>query len=150
MKFSVETINRNDYAAIRGIIADSYKNDAPNTDGDEVDMVDRLRSYTKYQSNFEIVAKGSDHRIVGHALMIPVQVSSSRHSFDVASIVEISVGSHYQNQGIGQAMVSELENRAQLAGYPAVSAIDNSDFFYKNNYVAADNFDIFFQRYQLI
>lgn len=44
MKFSVETIDRKDYAAVRGIIADSYKNDGPNTDGDEVDMVDRLRS----------------------------------------------------------------------------------------------------------
>lgn len=143
MKFAVETIRPDDYVAVRGIIADSYKNDMPNTDGDEVDMVDRLRSYSEYRDNFEVVAKDQDHQVIGHALMIPIQVSSPWHSFDIVSIVEISVGSDYQDQGIGQAMVTELETRAQLAGYPAVSAIDNSDFFFKNNYVPADNFDIY-------
>lgn len=143
MKFSVETIRQADYVPVNGVIADSYRNDAPNTDGDEVDMVNRLRSYSKYQPNFEVVAKDRQHQIVGHALMIPVTVRSPWHSFDVVSIVEISVGRDHQNQGIGQAMVTELETRAQLAGYLAVSAIDNSDFFFKNNYVPADNFDIF-------
>lgn len=142
MKFSVETIDRKDYAAVRGIIADSYKNDGPNTDGDEVDMVDRLRSGEGYQSQFEVVAKDDNHQVIGHALMVPATVRSATHKFPIVSIVEIGVLSKYRNHGVGQEMVIELETRARLADYRAVSAIDNSDFFFKNNYVPADNFDI--------
>ncbi|GAD16351.1 N-acetyltransferase [Lentilactobacillus otakiensis] len=142
MKFSVETIDRKDYAAVRGIIADSYKNDGPNTDGDEVDMVDRLRSSDGYNEQFEVVAKDSDHRVIGHALMVPATVRSATVKFPIVSIVEIGVLQGYRNDGVGQEMVIELETRARLAGYHAVSAIDNSDFFFKNNYVPADNFNI--------
>ncbi|MGF2385547.1 GNAT family N-acetyltransferase [Lentilactobacillus otakiensis] len=142
MKFSVETIDRKDYAAVRGIIADSYKNDGPNTDGDEVDMVDRLRSSDGYNEQFEVVAKDSDHRVIGHALMVPATVRSATVKFPIVSIVEIGVLHGYRNDGVGQEMVIELETRARLAGYHAVSAIDNSDFFFKNNYVPADNFNI--------
>lgn len=81
MKFSVETIDRKDYAAVRGIIADSYKNDGPNTDGDEVDMVDRLRSGEGYQSQFEVVAKDDNHQVIGHALMVPQRSDPQRTNF---------------------------------------------------------------------
>ncbi|MCT2882072.1 GNAT family N-acetyltransferase [Lentilactobacillus buchneri] len=142
MKFSVETIDRKDYAAVRGIIADSYQNDGLNTDGDEVDMVDRLRDSESYHDQFEVVAKDHDHRVVGHALMVPAEVRSATGKFPIVSIVEIGVLHGYRNDGIGQEMVIELETRARLAGYHAVSAIDHSDFFFKNNYVPADNFNI--------
>lgn len=111
MKFSVETIDRKDYAAVRGIIADSYKNDGPNTDGDEVDMVDRLRSGEGYQSQFEVVAKDDNHQVIGHALMVPATVRSATHKFPIVSIVEIGVLSKYRNHGVGQEMVIELETR---------------------------------------
>ncbi len=111
MKFSVETIDRKDYAAVRGIIADSYKNDGPNTNGDEVDMVDRLRSGEGYQSQFEVVAKDDNHQVIGHALMVPATVRSATHKFPIVSIVEIGVLSKYRNHGVGQEMVIELETR---------------------------------------
>lgn len=143
MNFSIETIESKDFPAVRGIIADSYKNDEPNTDGDEVDMIDRLRSYDQYNSDFEVVAKDHDHKVLGHSLMVPVRLRSQKRSLKIASIVEISVLQDYQNQGIGHALVKELETRAQLAGYPTVAAIDNTDFFYENNYVASENFNIY-------
>ncbi len=125
-----------------GVSSQTVKNDGPNTDGDEVDMVDRLRSGEGYQSQFEVVAKDDNHQVIGHALMVPATVRSATHKFPIVSIVEIGVLSKYRNHGVGQEMVIELETRARLAGYRAVSAIDNSDFFFKNNYVPADNFDI--------
>ncbi|GAF36658.1 GNAT family N-acetyltransferase [Lentilactobacillus farraginis] len=143
MKFSIETAQRDEYSDIRAIIAESYTNQETNTDGDEVDMVDRLRSYSDYQSEFEVVAKSHDHQVIGHALMIPVTIRSLHHHHRIVSIVEVSVPKQYRDKGVGQALVYELENRAQLAGYPAVSAIDNTDFFYELGYVAAENFNIF-------
>ncbi len=143
MKFSVETIQRKEYASARGIIAASYTNKEPNSDGDEVDMVDRLRLYKDYRSDFEVVAKDTDHHIIGHALMVPVTIRSTQHTHRIVSIVEVSVPADMRSNGIGQALVYELENRAHLAGYPAVSAVDATEFFYDLGYVAAENFNIF-------
>jgi predicted N-acetyltransferase YhbS len=142
VEFSVETIDRKDYAAVRTIIADSYENDGPNTDGDEIDMIDRLRESSGYNEKFEVVAKDRNGEIVGHVLMVPATVRSATVKFPIVSIVEIGVLHEDQNDGIGQEMVIELETRARLAGYRAVSAVDNSDFFFRNNYVPADNFNI--------
>ena len=110
MKFSVETIDRKDYAAVRGIIADSYKNDGPNTDGDEVDMVDRLRSGEGYQSQFEVVAKDDNHQVIGHALMVPATVRSATHKFPIVSIVEIGVLSKYRITELAKKWLSSWKH----------------------------------------
>ncbi len=105
-------------------------------------MVDRLRFYDDFHENFEVVAK-DHHEIIGHALMIPVTIRSVNHRHKIVSIVEVAVPEKYRHQGVGQGLIYELESRAQLAGFEAVSAVDNTDFFYELGYVAAENFNIF-------
>ncbi len=143
MKSYVETVDPSDYAAIDKLIKESYASGDVNTDGDEADMVKRLREYSGYRDEYELVVKDSKGDLVGHALMIPVTVKGPKVKYSILSIVELSVEKNSRGKGYAQMLVSELQARASLAGYPAIDVLDGSDFFADRGYVSSQNFDIY-------
>jgi len=142
LQYTIETAVPNDHHKIDEVITKGYGNGSENHDGDEIAMVNRLREYSKYRDDFEIVVKTTSGDILGHAMMIEVTVGDNTKPFGITSIVELSVVPEYQGQGIGQQVLMEMESRARLAGYGAMSAVDFSDFFTENGYIFADNFNI--------
>ncbi|AQW20833.1 N-acetyltransferase [Lentilactobacillus curieae] len=142
MQYTIETATPGDYPAIDKVIARSYSKGDENRDGDEVSMVHRLRGFSKYRSDFEVVVKTTDGEILGHAMMIEVVIGDNSKELPITSIVELSVDPDYQRQGIGQQILLEIEARARLAGYRAMSAVDFSNFFTENGYIFADNFNV--------
>ncbi|GAY72116.1 GNAT family N-acetyltransferase [Lentilactobacillus kosonis] len=142
LQYTIETAVPGDHHRIDEVIAKSYGNGSENHDGDEVAMVNRLRGFSKYRDDFEVVVKTTGGDILGHAMMIEVMVGDNAKPFSIASIVELSVVPEYQGHGIGQQILMEIEARARLAGYRAMSAVDFSEFFTQNGYIFADNFNI--------
>ncbi|WP_283679430.1 GNAT family N-acetyltransferase [Lentilactobacillus sp. Marseille-Q4993] len=142
MQFTVETIVPNEYSVVDEVVANSYSKSDENYDGDEVDMVHRIRQSSKYRDDFEVVAKDENGQILGHALMIEVIVGSNAKPFKIASIIELSVRKDFRKQGIGQRILAELEVRARMANYPAVNAVDFSNFFIENGYIFAEDFNL--------
>ncbi|WP_172188413.1 GNAT family N-acetyltransferase [Lentilactobacillus kribbianus] len=142
MKFSIRVIHPNDYAAVHELVALSYGQNDQATD--RVATIERLRQWSDYNPRFEIVAEEvNTGRVIGHSQMVPVTVKGlTNQPFKLVSIISVSVLPEFQHHAIGQGLIKELESRAQLAGYPAVSAIDKGDFFYNDGYVAGENFNI--------
>lgn len=138
MKFSIRTIVPTDFEVVNNLVTASYPKGAS-----RAAMIERLHQWDNYNPQFEVVAQSSDNgQVIGHSLMIPVQVSGMGNDYQIVSVISISVDPAYQHHAVGQGILHELESRAQLAGYPAVSAIDSGDFFFNSGYVAGENFNL--------
>ena len=126
-----------DYADVDKLVKASYQNSS-----DRAATINRLRQWENYNPQFELVAESTDDgHVIGHSLMIPVVVKGT-NEYPITSVVSISVAPEFQHHSVGQSILHELESRAQLAGYPAVNAIDSGDFFFNSGYVAGDNFNL--------
>ncbi|KJW13803.1 GNAT family N-acetyltransferase [Levilactobacillus spicheri] len=141
MNLSFETIQPTDYDQVDELVAQAF---APidESDGSEVDLIHQLRTSYDYQPSLEMVVKPGHGEIVAHGLLTPVTIRGDRHTTSVLALAPLAVAPDYQRQGIGSQLMVELESRAQLAGYPAISVVGNSTYYGRHGYVMAEDFAI--------
>lgn len=93
-----------DEAAIRDLTARAFAG-APHSDGNEPDIVDRLRSAGAL--TLSLVAE-ADGMLVGHAAFSPVQMEGAEDWFGLGPV---SVAPERQRGGIGSALIVEGLNQ---------------------------------------
>lgn len=112
------------------------------SNGDEVDLIHQLRTSYDYQPSFEMVVKPGHGELVGHGLLTPVTVRGNAHTTTILALAPLTVHPEWQGQGIGTQLMQELESRAQLAGFPAISVVGDSRYYGRHGYVMAEDFAI--------
>ncbi|WP_341779755.1 GNAT family N-acetyltransferase [Levilactobacillus sp. HBUAS70063] len=141
MNLSFETIQSEDYHQVDQLVAAAFT-PAQASAGTESNLVRRLRSTYDYQPSLEIVAKPAIDQVVGHGLLSPVTVRGNRHTTTILALASLAVDPAWQGQAIGSQLLSELESRARLAGFSAVSVVGDMNFFGSRGYVMAEDFSI--------
>ncbi|PWF99807.1 GNAT family N-acetyltransferase [Levilactobacillus bambusae] len=142
MKVSIETVQPEDYEAVKQIVNQAYANE-PKAYGDEAETMERIRATAKYNPSFEVEAKIRESAtIVGYAMLMPVVLHHGYDEMDLVALTPLAVLPEYQGQGIAEALVHELTTRAQLAGVPAMSAVGDANYLSRFNFVPADTFNV--------
>ena len=141
MKLSFETIQPTDFDQVDQLVTAAF---APVTasQGREVDFLHQLRSTYDYQPSFEMVAKPHEDRVVAHGMLTPVTVRGNRHTTKLLALAPLAVHPDWQSNGVGSQLLSELEVRARLAGYPAISVVGDATYYGRRGYVMAEEFSI--------
>ncbi|NLR10164.1 MULTISPECIES: GNAT family N-acetyltransferase [Lactobacillaceae] len=141
MNLSFETIQPEDYHQVDQLVTAAFT-PAQATAGTAPNLVHRLRSTYDYQPSLEVVAKPKVSQVVGHGLLSPVTVRGNRHTTTILALASLAVDPEWQGQAIGSQLLSELEARARLAGFAAISAVGDMNFFGSRGYVMAEDFSI--------
>lgn len=141
MNLSFETIQPEDYHQVDQLVTAAFT-PAQATAGTAGNLVHRLRSTYDYQPSLEVVAKPKIDEVVGHGLLSPVTVRGNRHTTTILALASLAVDPTWQGQAIGSQLLSELEARARLAGFAAVSVVGDMNFFGSRGYVMAEDFSI--------
>lgn len=141
MKLSFETIQPTDFDQIDQLVADAFA-PVPQSQGQEVGFLHQLRTTFDYQPTFEMVAKPSIDQVVGHGILTPVTVRGTQHTTTILALAPLAVKPTWQGNGVGSQLLSELEVRARLAGYPAVSVVGDPNYYGQRGYVMAEEFSI--------
>ena len=141
MSLSFETIQPADYEQVDQIVKSAFAA-SEESDGDEVPLIHRLRATYDYQPSLEVVAKTDLTTVVGHGLLTPVTIRGSRHNTTIVALAPLAVAPAQQGQAIGSQLLSELETRARLAGFTAVSVVGDMNFYGGRGYVMAEDFSI--------
>ena len=125
-----------DYNAVYQVVKEAFAN-AEHTDGDEQDLVVRLRKSKSFIPELSLVAVENE-KIVGHILFTRAFVNG----LEVLALAPLSVLPEYQNRGIGQSLIKQGHIIAQKMGYKYSVVLGHAAYYPKSGYVPASRYGI--------
>lgn len=127
---------KQDYEQIHNVVLSAFSS-TEHTDGDEHNLIDRLRSTPEYIPELSLVAT-IDESIVGHLMMSVCWVGTQK----ALALAPVAVLPEFQNRGIGSLLIQAAHKIAGNLGY-GVSIVLGSPLFYsKFGYITASKFGI--------
>lgn len=134
----IETVGKATLASSLELITMAFAT-AAHSDGHEAELVAALRQSAHYHPEFDVVAV-VEGQAVGHALLSEARVCVD--GTPVLVLAPLAVLPAYQNQGIGGALIRELELRAADAKFLAISILGDPDYYGRFGYRPADEFEV--------
>lgn len=125
-----------DYDAVYDVIKDAFEK-AEHTDGDEQNLVTRLRKSTAFIPELSLVAE-INNRIVGHIMFTKLKVGTTIQ----LALAPLAVLPAYQKLGIGGKLIAAGHKIAKQLGYDYSILIGHPTYYPRFGYVNAAHFAI--------
>ncbi len=125
-----------DYQQIYNLIRIAFES-APHSDGEEHELVERLRMGKGYISDLSLVAI-IDDSIVGHIMFTKAKAGCT----DVLALAPVTVLPENQNKGIGSALIREGHRLARKFGYGYSVVLGDPKYYSKFGYIPAEAYGI--------
>ena len=125
-----------DYEVIRNIVAESFSS-APHTDGDEHNLIDRIRKTDDYIPELSLVAVYDGH-IVGHIMMSRIYVEER----EALALAPLAVLPKLQGKGVGSRLVKEAHKLAMTLGYEFSVVLGDPAYYSRFGYITASTFGV--------
>ncbi|UEX89987.1 GNAT family N-acetyltransferase [Staphylococcus ratti] len=139
MSVYISTLTENDYAPSLEMVQEAFK-DVPESDGNEQELVRKLRLEPEYHFELEVIAKNEAGEVIGHALCSPIQIEAENERYEALALAPVSVKKAYQRKGLGKALIQALEERAQELEYTTIVVLGHPDYYAALGYeVAAEH-----------
>lgn len=110
---------------------------AEHSDGEEHNLVDRLRESKAFIPQLSLVAE-DDGNIVGHILFTKIDIGDSVQ----LALAPLSVLPEYQRQGIGTALILQGHKIAKELGYEYSVVLGSERYYPKFGYLPAQHYSI--------
>ena len=125
-----------DFETIRNLVAESFSS-AEHTDGDEHNLVNRIRETIDYIPELSLVAERDGH-IVGYIMMSRIYVDNKVS----LALAPLAVLPELQGQSIGSQLVKEAHKLASALGYGYSIVLGDPKFYSRFGYVTACSYGI--------
>lgn len=125
-----------DYKKVYELIENTFKY-AQHTDGDEHNLVVRLRNSDAFIPELSIVAE-FDNEIVGHILFTKIKAGSTVQ----LALAPLTVSMKYQKQGIGGLLIKEGHKIAAKLGFEYSILLGHPSYYPRFGYVPAEKYKI--------
>lgn len=125
-----------DYDEIYLLVKLAFEN-AEHTDGDEQNLVSRLRNSDAYIPELSLVAE-KNGKIVGHIMFTKTNVNGIIQ----LTLAPLSIHIEYQRQGIGGMLIEEGHKIGEQLGYEFSILLGHPSYYPKFGYLPAANFGI--------
>jgi len=142
MQIYLSTLTEVDYEESLNSIEENY-DDQPETSWQEKALVKKLRKSDDYNYELEVIAKNEQNKVIGHALLIEVSVTSEEKKYTALTIASLSVKKELRNQGLGRALMQAVEERAKSQDYTTIVVDREQDYFKKLGYQLASEFGLY-------
>ncbi len=106
-------------------------------DGDEQDLVNRLRKSTAFIPELSLVAE-YEGQIIGHILFTRMKVGNH----PALTLAPVAVLPEFQKQGIGAMLIEEGHRIARELGHSVVILIGHPDYYPRFGYKPAGQYNI--------
>lgn len=125
-----------DYDEIRSVVKRSFAG-AEHTDGDEHNLIDRLRRTDEYIPELSLVSE-VDGRIAGYAMFSSIRIATS----EAIALAPLAVLPEFQSQGIGKALIAAGHRIARKAGFSCCVVLGSPDYYSLSGYLPASGYGI--------
>ena len=110
---------------------------AKRSDGNEQDLVVKLRQSTHFIPELSLVAQ-INSKIVGHIMFTKAYIGETT----ILALAPLSVLPEFQNKGIGTALILKGHAVAQKLGYPYSIVLGSETYYPRFGYIPAEKFQI--------
>ena len=125
-----------DFDEIRTVVKTAFAG-AEHTDGDEHNLVDRLRCTKEYIPELSFVAE-TNGKIVGYAMFSQINIGRSK----AIALAPLAVLPGFQNHGIGRALIEAGHRKAKEGAYYCSVVLASPEYYYKSGYLPSLLFEI--------
>lgn len=125
-----------DRSDVYNLIKKTFKN-AEHSDGDEHNLVERLRKSEAFIPELSLVAV-SDKEIVGHILFTKLKVAETTQ----LALAPLAVASEFQNQGIGSLLIKTGHQIAMAMGFEYSILLGNPKYYSRFGHKPSIEFNI--------
>lgn len=126
----------NDYETVFDVVKNAFEK-AEHTDGDEHNLVGRLRKSESFIPELSLVAE-IDGEIVAQIMFTKIKVADTVQ----VSLAPVSVLPSFQGKGLGAALIKEGHKIATALGYEFSILLGHPTYYPKFGYVPASSFGI--------
>ncbi|MGX7013882.1 GNAT family N-acetyltransferase [Vagococcus silagei] len=129
-----------DKLAIEELIIDSFSGTEHGYQG-EAELVCKIRKEPTFRDELELVCLNKQ-KVIRYGLLSECKIVNNSASYVGLALAPLAVHSEYQKQGIGTALISELEKRATTLGYNWIVILGSPAYYQRFGYSPAINFKI--------
>lgn len=117
-----------DFDEIRELVKTAFAG-APHTDGDEHNLVDRLRCTDEYIPALSLIAEIGG-TIAGFAMFSRINIADA----EAIALAPLAVLPEFQNQGIGRALIEYGHRKAEELGYCCSVVLGEPEYYSQSGY----------------
>lgn len=132
----IRTERQCDFDEIRTVVKTAFAG-AEHTDGNEHNLVDKLRCTDEYLPELSLVAE-MDGKIVGYAKFSQINIGNSK----AIALAPLAVLPGFQNHGIGRALIETGHRNAEEGDYYCSVVLGSPEYYSKSGYLPALSFGI--------
>lgn len=125
-----------DFDEIRLVVKTAFSG-AVHTDGEEHNLVDRLRLTDEYIADLSLIAEIRG-RIVGYAMFSLIYIENTK----AIALAPLAVLPEFQNLGIGRALIAAGHRKATEGDYCCSVVLGSPEYYSKSGYLPASQFVI--------
>jgi len=140
MKIVVRQETNEDFERVYEVVKTAFLN-AEHTNGDEQNLVTRLRKSAAFIPELSLVAV-IDDKIVGHTMFTKIKIKNGAEEYASLVLAPVSVVTEMQGKGIGTKMIIEGHKTAKRLGYGSVILVGHPSYYPRFGYVPASRFGI--------
>ena len=134
--FKIRKENKNDYNEVYNVIKKAFET-AEHSDGNEQDLVGRLRKSKAFIPELSLVAV-EENKIVGYILFTKIKI---KDNIELA-LAPLAVLPEYQRKGIGKKLIETGHNIAKNLGYHYSIVLGSENYYSKMGYIPAIQYGI--------
>lgn len=134
--FEIRQENVNDYNEVYNVVKEAFEK-AEHSDGDEQDLVVRLRKSGSFVPELSLVAQ-TGNKIIGHILFTEIKIGSSTE----LALAPLAVLPEYQRKGVGRSLIQEGHRIAKSLGYNYSVVLGSPKYYSKVGYIPASKYNI--------
>lgn len=140
MNIIIRKENIKDNNIIYSLIKEAFKNET-HSDGDEPDLVNRLRNSKNYIPELSLVSI-VDESIIGYIMFTKILIKNENKKFESLALAPLAVLPDYQGKGIGSKLINKGLEIAKNLGYKSVIVLGSETYYPKFGFKEALSFGI--------
>lgn len=129
-----------DYELVKELTYNAFKNEV-HTDGDEHNLIGRLRNSDNFVKELSLVAL-KDKEIIGHIMATRLDIKGVNKTHVSLAIAPLSVDPHYQKMGVGSKLIKEIFEIAKKLGYESAFVLGSEVYYPKFGFKESLDFDL--------
>lgn len=140
MSIKIRREENNDFNNIYNLVEEAFKT-AEHADGNEQDLVNKLRNSESYINDLTLVAIDED-KIVGHIMFTKAFIESENNKVETLALAPLAVSPEYQGKGVGSKLINDALNIAKGLGYNSVIVLGSEKYYPRFGFKEAKSFGV--------
>jgi predicted N-acetyltransferase YhbS len=136
MNIQIRQEQKKDIDAVYSVVKSAFEK-MELADGDEQDLVDRLRKSQAFIPELSLVAE-SDGKVIGHILFTKMKIGGHPS----LALAPVAVLPEYQKQGVGGKLIREGHRIAKELGFKSVILVGHPAYYPRFGYSPASKWKI--------